>query len=323
MPFTASSRLRIERALPLEHPGSSSERGSAGCTVDVPALQRTNGVAERRNLAGSRLRERAFQLKDGFSFGKVAFDDAEATTDVYASFSVDRGGYTASEGRITSHGYLVGCKFRRRRSHAGTVSAFADVSNRLSTGIADAGAFFEPRIGGTRKTFDAGVDAAGSGYDVTGVGFFGVGYTGSFDGIDVPSDARMTHAVAANPTLPRFEVERRSRRKRVVYLPTLWQQYAPNGGYSGLVYDRNSLYSAMLSYSDNARVRVCAEAASQNVTGYTNGRGCITGASLAWQVAPAIALRGRGRYVSDDTSAPALAAPFYPRDRRPMLTRSG
>jgi hypothetical protein len=254
-------------------------------------------------------------LKDSFSFGKVAFDDAEATTDLYASFSVDRGGYTASEGGLPITDIWSDANFDAGVRTRGTVSAFADVSNRLSTGIYDAGAFFEPRIGGTltQNRFDAGVDAAGSGYDVTaGVGFFGVGYTGGFDGIDVPSDAHLATPSLRIQLFPGSKWSADLDASGSFTLPTLWQQYAPNGGYSGLVYDRNSLYSAMLSYSDNARVRVCAEAASQNVTGYTNGVVTSAGASLAWQVAPAIALRAWTMHVSDDTSAPALAAPFYP-----------
>ncbi|MGC2327130.1 MAG: hypothetical protein WA604_10495, partial [Candidatus Sulfotelmatobacter sp.] len=94
-------------------------------------------------------------------------------------------------------------------------------------------------------------------------------------------------------------------------LPNLWQQYAPDDGDDGLVYDRNALYDATLTYTDDARLRVSLEGASQRVAGFTNGMVTSTGVSVAWQVAPAISLRAWTMHVDDTTAASPPYIPFY------------
>ncbi|HEU5479963.1 MAG TPA: hypothetical protein VFU90_09035, partial [Candidatus Tumulicola sp.] len=157
-----------------------------------------------------------------------------------------------------------------------------------------------------------GIDATGPGFEVTaGAGLFGVGYTGGWGGTSLPS---FGHLATPSLTLRLFPDSRWSANLGAsgsFTLPSLWQQYGLPDSYGQLVYDRNSLYDATLSYTDEARVRVSVEAASQRVSGYTNGLVTSTGASFSWQVAPTIALRAWTMYVADSTAPPA-AVPYYP-----------
>ncbi|MBV8372660.1 MAG: carboxypeptidase regulatory-like domain-containing protein [Candidatus Eremiobacteraeota bacterium] len=251
---------------------------------------------------------------DNFTFANAVFDDAQPTTDLHASFIADRGDYVAGEGGLPLSDVWSDADFTAGVRTRGPLSAFADVSNRLSTGIYDATSYLMPRIGGTltQNRVDAGIDLAGNAYDVAaGIGFFGVDYTGGSDGTSVPSSGHL-----ATPSL-RVALFPNEKWSAVVdasgsfTLPNLWQQYGPTGGYQGLVYDRNSLYSALLSYTDASRIRIAVEAASQHVNGFTNGFVTSDGASIAWQIAPTIALRAWTMRVAD-TTAPTYANPYYP-----------
>jgi len=139
---------------------------------------------------------------------------------------------------------------------------------------------------------------------------FGVHYTGGSDGTSVPSNAQLATPSLLVRLFPSSKWSADLDASGSFTLPTLWQQYGFDGGYHGFVYDRNSLYSATLSYTDAARVVVSVEGASQHVTGYTNGVVTSDGISVAWQIAPAISLRAWTMNVSDSTVAP-LANPYY------------
>ncbi len=252
-------------------------------------------------------------LNGSFTFANAAFDDAQPTVDMHASFVADRGGYMASEGGLPITDIWSDSNFTAGVRTRGTVAAFADVSNRLSTGIYDATAYQEPRIGGTltQNRVDAGIDATARDLDVTaGIGFFGVDYTGGSDGSSVPATGHLATPSLLVRLFPNSRWSATLDASGSFTLPTLWEQYAFHDGYHTFVYDRNSLYSATLSYTDDARVRVSVEAASQHVSGNTNGLVVSDGVSIAWQIAPAISLRAWTMHVSDST-APSYGNPFY------------
>ncbi|MGA8534869.1 MAG: carboxypeptidase-like regulatory domain-containing protein [Candidatus Tumulicola sp.] len=290
----------------------SRQRSDAELTFPLSTTQTLSfngGTSQDRDYANS-----ASTLNGSYSFANATFDDAQASSDVHASFVADRGGYTAAEGNLPVTDIWSDSNFTAGVSTRGPVVAFADVSNRLSTGIYDASAYDAPPIGGTitQNRLDLGVAAAGRDADVTaGVGFFGVDYTGGSDGTSVPSSAHLATPSLAVRLFPNSKWSADLDASGSFTLPTLWQQYGFNGGYQGLIYDRNSLYSAMLSYTDDARVRVSVEAASQHVNGFTNGLITSEGLSVSWQIAPAISLRAWTMHVGDST-APSYADPYYP-----------
>lgn len=252
-------------------------------------------------------------LSDAFTFARAAFDDAQPTLDVHAAYLADRAGYAAAADGVTVSNVWSDSEFNAGVRTPGHVAAFADASDRLSTGIYDASAYAAPRIAGTltQTRVDAGVDAAARDVDVSaGIGWFGVSYTGGSTGDSVPSSGHLATPSLLVRLFPDAHWSAALSASDSFTLPNLWQQYAPNDGYGGLVYDRNTLYTATLSYTDDARIRVDAEAASQRINGFTNGTVTSSGLGVAWQIAPAIALRAWTMHVGDST-LPAYGNPYY------------
>lgn len=253
-------------------------------------------------------------LTGNFTFANAAFDDAQPNVDLHAAFTADRGGYWATSGDLPISDLWSDAQYTAGVRTTGAVATFADVSSRLSTGIYDAAAYLQPRIAGTlvQNRFDAGIEASGTDYDLTaGVGGFDFGFTGGWGGASTPSNARLATPSIRLVLFPESHWSAELQASGSFTLPTLWQQYALAENPSLLTYDRNALYGATLTYSDNARVRVSLEAASQRVRGYTDGLVTSGGASIAWQIAPQLSLRAWTMEVTD-TTAPPAGAPYFP-----------
>ena len=308
--------------------GSDAARFVAGTySNDAESRQRTDArlrlplsTAQTLLVSGGSAQYREYAnpsstLDGNFSFARAAFDDAQPSVDLHASFVTDRGGYQATSGNVPIDDVWSDADFTAGARTHGPIAAFADVSSRLSTGIYDAQAYRVPRIAGTlmQNRVDVGIDAAGKAYDVTaGVGFFGVGYTGGWGGTSTPANAHLATPSLQLALFPASKWSADLEASGSFTLPTLWQQYDGTvDGYGTPVYDRNSLYSATVSYSDNARLRVSLEAASQHVSGFDNGLVTSDGVSLAWQVAPTISLRAWTMSVADST-VPVLVSRYDP-----------
>ncbi len=259
---------------------------------------------------------RAFDSPDGtfasnFAFGNASFDDVQPSADLHASFQADRGGYGAQPYRSLADVWSdVGFDAGVRTN--GEVAAFADASTRLSTGTyaASYATAFGAQL--RQNRFDAGVDVVTPDLDATaGVGWFGAGYSGGAAG-----SASLTYARLATPSLamtlfPQGKWSAALSASGSFDLPTLWQQYGWDDDYATLAYDRSSLYAATLSYTDGARVRVSAEAASQRVRGYFNGIVTSDGFALDWQAAPNLSVRAWTMFVSNAIGA-TEQAPYAP-----------
>ena len=284
------------------------------------ALQLPLSTAQTLSFSGGTSQGREYgnpasALDSSFSFARASFDDAQPNANLYATYVADRGGYGAAlDGTALSDVWSdsnVTAGVRTR----GPVSVFADASDRLSTGIYDDSYYSQARIAGTltQSRFDAGVDVTGSSVDVrAGIGLFGLGFTGGSYGVSVPSSAHLATPSILVRLFPDAKWSANLSASESFTLPTLWQQYAPDYGYGGLIYDRNALYAGTLSYTENARLRVSVEAASQHVAGFTNGTVTSSGVSLAWQLAPAVSLRAWTMHVGDTTGAPLPYSPYYP-----------
>ncbi|MBV8490914.1 MAG: carboxypeptidase regulatory-like domain-containing protein, partial [Candidatus Eremiobacteraeota bacterium] len=304
--------------------GSAADGVVAGTFADwQESRQRADGIltlplsnAQTIVVNGGTSQGRAFgsppyAFAESFSFARAAFDDAQPSIDLSAQLIADRGNYGA-----VAYGSLddvwSDVNFQAGARTRGEVAGFADISTRLSTGTYDAS--YEPKFGAlvTQNRFDAGVDADLPWLDATGgVGFFGFGFSGGPVG-----SSGLSYGHLATPSLdatlfPAGKWSAEVSASGSYTLPTMWQQYGWDDNYASLTYDRASLYGATLTYTDQSRVRISAQAASQHVSGYTNGIVTSDGFSLAWQFAPALSLRAWTMFV-DDATRPTAQAPGMP-----------
>ncbi|HKU81224.1 MAG TPA: carboxypeptidase-like regulatory domain-containing protein [Candidatus Tumulicola sp.] len=298
--------------------GSSSNddelRQRADARLTVPLSTAQTFFAGAGSSQDRQYGDATSSLDGNFTFANAVFDDAEPSVDVHAAFAADRGGYWATDGGRPISDVWSDAQYDAGVRTPGAIAAFADVSSRLSTGIYDAAAYLEPRIAGTlqQNRLDAGIEASGSEYDLTaGVGAYGLGFTGGWGGGSTPSSAHLATPSVRLRLFPRSHWSADLQAGGSFTLPTLWQQYALAENPSVLTYDRNALYAATLTYSDDARVRVSVEAASQRVHGYTDGLVTSSGASIAWQIAPQFSVRAWTMYATD-TTAPPPGSPYFP-----------
>jgi hypothetical protein len=251
-------------------------------------------------------------LDGAYSFARGAFDDAAPGYDFNVAAVTDRGTYgvTGVQGTYDSiwadSGITAGVRTR------GSTFAFADTGVRLSSGYYDtAGDLYDATGNIVQRRIDAGFESDQPDYNVVaGVGVFGIDYNG--EGWASSGGAR---AALATPSLQLrlFPDQRWSGSFAAAgsfSLPTVVDQYDGYANHS-LAYDRGSSYAGTLSYTDFSRVRVEVEAASQRVTGFSNGLVTSAGMSVTWQVAPAIALRAWTMRVNDATTSP-VPPPFVP-----------
>jgi len=83
-------------------------------------------------------------------------------------------------------------------------------------------------------------------------------------------------------------------------LPTFVEQYQFAAGQPMPVgYERNSLAAESFTYTDNSRLRISFEVASESTRGVWTGTVTSTGFAAVWQVAPTIALRAWSMHVDD------------------------
>jgi hypothetical protein len=281
----------------------SRQRADAQLTVPLSSVQTlrvSGGTTQYRDYANP-----SSTLAGNFSFLNTEFDDAQPTIDLHTSFVADRGGYVASDGGLPIEDIWSDANFTAGLRTRGPIAAFADVSNRLSTGIYDPQVYQMPRIAGTltQNRIDAGLEAVGHLYDVTaGVGFFGIGYTGGTGGSSLPAQGHLALPSLQVALFPGARWSAGLEASGSFTLPTLWERYGIPFEDQTLTYDRNSLYSATLSYTDNARIRISVEGATQRVTGLANGLVTSDGVSATWQIAPAVSLRAWTMYVDDSTT---------------------
>jgi hypothetical protein len=231
-------------------------------------------------------------LAGSFSFAHAAFDDVQPSADVRAALSYDRGNYAAVYDGLPSSDLWSDADFSAGVETHGAVRTFADVGMRSSSGLYDAPSPGTPPIAGllVQNRADAGVESSLPDLDVTaGVGLFAFRYAGGSLGYSHPSNGTLAAPSLALTLFPQSHWNASLSGSDSFVLPTLWQQYAYPGGL--LTPERASLYEATLTYTDLSRLRVSLEGASQQLRGAVNRPVTSSGVSLAWQVAPAVALR--------------------------------
>ncbi len=276
----------------------STQRGDAQITLPISSAQSlalSGGTSQGRQYEAG-----AISTADSFSFARALYDDRQPTIDLYASYVTDRGAYTANGASVgdiwSDSSFMAGART------LGSVAFFADISSRSSSGLFDAQSYQMPRIAGAleQDRLDAGIDASGKAYAVTGgVGLFGIDYAGGTGGFSAPSTAHLAVPSLQAQLFPNQRWSATLEGSGSFTLPDLWQQYGYDDNYQTLTYDRNTLYAAALTYSDDSRLRVSFETASQRVTGYSNGLVTSGGVAMTWQLSPLISVRAWTMHVAD------------------------
>ncbi len=276
------------------------------------------GDGQTLAVAGSSEQGRTFSVNAPFA-GSYAFTDATydnvRLANLYVSVTTDRGNDALANGEYASQtnwsdaGVTAGV-----RSNA-TISTFADLGVRASSGTYTSSEYeyVLPQIGANFRQLhaDAGITAGDNDYRiVAGIGGFGLQYGGG---------------------------EAQQPLKSALVLPSLQAQIFPNARFGGTIeasgsftlpafdqlygnayvspaaiaLQRNALQAISLDYTDESRVHVALEAASQHVAGSASGVITSAGIAAAWQIAPALSLRVWTMHVAD--TVPTLSTlEFYP-----------
>jgi hypothetical protein len=247
-----------------------------------------------------------------FSFATVTYDEP-SLENLYVSAEMDRGGYVLGSEYPTyaqwaDSNALVGVH------STGPVAAFADVGVRASSGYYDEEAYYAPpEIGATliQTRADAGLVAAGTDYNlVAGVGAFWIDYGGGTYGVSTPARTALAVPSLQATLFPAGRWSINLQGSGSFTLPTFVEQYGNQYSTPTSVQDdRNELLGGSLTYTDQSRLRVTFEEASQRVAGAQSGTIVSTGFAATWQIAPAIALRAWTMHVND-TLAPYAASPY-------------
>jgi hypothetical protein len=292
----------------------SRQRGDAAVSVPLPADQSFN--VSLGSEEGRIYQSPASALAGSFSFGNATFNDPRALN-LQISATEDRGDYAMAEDEYPISAAWSDSSFSAGIHTQGSVVGFADLAERFSSGYYDAQAlpFGLPRVGATlsQTRVDAGVDAGGRDYDVVaGVGTFWVNYAGGTLGVSQPAKTAFVLPSLNARLFPNGKWGVTLQDSGSFTLPTFVEQYQYSAGQPLPVqYERNALLAGALTYTDNARVRVSFEQASERVSGAWSGTVTSTGLSATWQLAPAIALRAWTMHVTDNVPLYGGGLPYF------------
>lgn len=278
------------------------------------------GPDQSLTVAAASEQGRSFGLPDepfagSFSFADATYADSQLSN-LYVTATVDRGNAVMGTGPNALADAWSDAGFGAGVHSNGPVEAFADLGLRASSGGYDAAATvdepYEPSVvGATFREIrsDAGVTASADDYDVTaGVGAFWLDYAGG------PYEAQPVKAALALPSLqaqilPNGRWSGTLEAAASFTLPTFLEQYGD--AYvlpTALEYQRNSFTAALLTYTDESRLRVSLEGASERIDGATSGAISSAGISATWQIAPLLAIRAWTMHVTD--TAPEAYSPL-------------
>jgi hypothetical protein len=292
----------------------SRQRGDAAVSVPLPADQSFD--VSLGSEQGRIYQSPASAFAGSFSFGNATFNDPRALN-LQISATEDRGDYAMAEGEYPISAAWSDSSFSAGIHTQGSVVGFADLAERSSSGYYDAQALPSglPRVGATlsQTRVDAGVAAGGRDYDVVaGVGTFWINYAGGTLGVSQPAKTAFVLPSLNVRLFPNGKWGVTLQDSSSFTLPTFVEQYQYSAAQPLPVqYERNALFAGALTYTDNARVRVSFEEASERVNGAWSGTVTSTGLSATWQLAPAIALRAWTMHVTDNVPLYGGGLPYF------------
>jgi hypothetical protein len=280
---------------------AAESRQRADGTLAVPLA----GEGVSLQLAGGTEQGRQYSslfpsLADALAFANATLDDRHLAN-LQLEASIDRGGYGSTVGALAYDSIWSDASADAGVHSNGPVRLFADVGTRFSTGSFDAPSGGPARIGATleQTRADAGFSTGGPWYSVTGgAGMFWIDYSGGTYGISQPVSAAFATPSLQATLFPQSKWSADLEGSGSFSLPTFYAQYAYPYG-STLDLTRNSLFAGALTYTDDARLRLSFESATQSVRGANVGTVSSEGVAATWQIAPTISLRAWGMHVTD------------------------
>ena len=249
-----------------------------------------------------------------YAFADATYNDARLAN-LYLNATTDRGNDLFSVSPYDARTVWSDAGVAAGVHSNATISTFADIGVRASSGdyasseygyaLPTTGAYFR------QVHSDAGITTGNQDYNVTaGVGAFWLQYQNGVapaplkTALALPSvQANLfpnghfggTLEAAGSFTLPTFE--------------QLYSDYSYPPATLGL--QRNSLQAVSFDYTDESRLRVALEVASQHVAGAASGNISSAGIAASWQIAPLFSLRAWTMHVSDSVP-PVVTLNAYP-----------
>jgi hypothetical protein len=318
-PFANGTAAQI-----LEAGSSTIVRAQAGSGTTALALASLASTAESRqrsdleasfslpadqslSLATGGEQSHAFQPESfagSYSWGRATFNDPRALNLSLSAIS-DRANYFIKVGEYPISSAWSDSGFSAGIHTTGPIAGFADVAVRTSTGFYDAQAqpVSLPRVGAmlAQSHIDGGFIATGPQYSIVGgFGAFWINYSGGTLGISQPAKGGFLLPSLDARLFPNGKWSVDLQGSGSLTLPTFVEQYQYAAGLPApLAAERNTLFAGALTYTDDARLRLSFEQASQNTHGAWTGTTTSTGFSAIWQIAPAISLRAWTMHVDD------------------------
>jgi len=308
--------------------GSDSSAISVGSySNDEESRQRTDafasvplGAGQTFDISGGTEQGREYQtpwsqFAGSFSFAQASYADPQALN-LNVTALTDRGTYALTNGYYpisdgwSDSGITVGVRSN------GAIFGFADASYRSSTGYYDAqtSPYGAPRIGASldQTRFDAGIALNERDLAATaGVGAFWFDYAGGAYGTSAPAQTALAVPSVQAQLFPSGKWSLDLNGSGSFSLPTLMEQYLFSDGEAiPVAIVRNSLESGALTYTDDARLRLAFEDATEYSGGAWPGRISSVGFSGTWQISPAISLRAWTMHVSDTVPIYGTVLPY-------------
>jgi hypothetical protein len=290
-------------------------RQRADGTLEVPvagdgvSLQLNGGTEQGREYSSP-----SSWLADTFTFGDATFGDRRLAN-LQVTTTIDRGAYVASFGSNPYDTVWSDAGLNAGIHSNGPVQLFADAGTRYSTGYYQTPqALGLPTIGAASRQSraDAGITGSGSWYSFTGgAGMFWIDYSGGTYGNSKPLSAAFTTPSLQATLFPNGRWSADVEGSGSFALPTYLAQYQNIFQSTTIDLTRNSLFAGSLNYTDDARLRLSFEGATQSVRGASFGTVTSAGLSATWQVTPVISLRAWGMHVTDSAETyPADVSPY-------------
>jgi hypothetical protein len=247
-----------------------------------------------------------------YSFAGATYRDVRLAN-LYVNATTDRGNDVFADDYYASQTVWSDAAVSAGVHSNAALSSFADVSLRTTSGLYGSSEYEYalPTIGAYFRQLhaDVGLTASGEDYNVTaGVGAFGLRYA---DGGVPPLKTALALPSLQAQLFPNGHFGGTLEASDSFSLPTFEQQYldayyAP----SAIELQRDALSAVTLDYTDDSRLHLALEAASQRVAGSADGTITSAGVAATWQFAPLLSLRAWTMHVTDTVPAVYVAGAY-------------
>ena len=286
----------------LSNGDESRQRGDVAANF-LPATDQTLALAAGSEQAHNFALNAPFA--GSYSFADATYGNARLAN-LYLTATTDRGNDEFQVGEYASQTVWSDAGIAAGVRSNGAISTFADVGVRASSG-GYASSQYEyalPTIGAHFQQLhsDAGITTGNQNYDLAaGLGAFWLQYRGGV--VEAPLKTALLLPSVQAQIFPNGHFGGTLEAAGSFTLPTFEQVY--NGYYSpaSLALQRNAFQALTFDYTDESRVRMALEEASQRVGGAALGTITLFGVAASWQIAPFVSLRTWTMHVTDNVAS--------------------